>query len=174
MTDSDRQPRKPCHHNRWLILIALFKFIQVLLFAGLALGAFQLLHTIHVLHVDVADLFSDLADRLNFNPESRLVNFLLDLAAILDDKLLHRVEVAGFIYATLDLVEGVGLYLEKPWAEYLTLFITGSFLPLEIWEVVRSWSIASIALLVANTLVFLYLLLLIGNGRRRRGQLALF
>jgi uncharacterized membrane protein (DUF2068 family) len=168
MTDSEPQPRQPSHRNRWLILIAIFKLAQALLFASLAIGAIHLLRTSHLLHVDVADLLSDLADRLQFNSESRLVNFLLNHAAFIDDKLLLRIEAAGFIYAVLDTVEGVGLYLEKTWAEYLTLLITGSFLPLELWEVIHRHSIFSIVLLVANALVFLYLLLLVARSRRRR------
>ena len=35
------------------------------------------------------------------------------------------------------MAEGIGLYLEKAWGEYLTLAITVSFLPLEIFEIVR-------------------------------------
>jgi hypothetical protein len=44
------------------------------------------------------------------------------------------------------LIEGVGLYLEKGWAEYLTLLITGSFLPWEVFEVIRrlTWIRASL------------------------------
>ena len=55
----------------------------------------------------------------------------------MNDRLLRRIGEVGFIYAALDLVEGTGLYLEKVWAEYLTLAITASFLPWEIFEVLR-------------------------------------
>jgi len=64
---------------------------------------------------DVGDVFADLADHLRFNPESRFVNFILDRVSILDDRLLRRIGAVVFIYAGLDLVEGIGLYLEKVW-----------------------------------------------------------
>jgi len=73
-----------------------------------------------------------------------------------------------FAYAGLGLVEGIGLYLEKGWAEYLTLLITGSFLPWEVWEVIRRLTWIRASLLVLNVLVFLYLLKVVTERVRRR------
>ena len=61
----------------------------------------------------------------------------------------------GFIYAVLDLTEGIGLYLEKTWAEYLTLIITASFLPWEILEIFRRVTVIRVGLLVVNAAGFL-------------------
>ena len=104
MTDSPSQySSRPQHHNRWLILIAAFKLSQALLFVLIGVGALQLLHK------DIGDLLGRLADHLRFNPESRFVNFILDKASLLDDRLLRRIGAAVFIYAGLDLLEGIGL-----------------------------------------------------------------
>jgi uncharacterized membrane protein (DUF2068 family) len=74
-----------------------------------------------------------------------------------------------FFYGALDLVEGTGLYLEKAWAEYLTLAITASFLPWEVFEVYRRLTFVRVGLLVVNALVFFYLLKLVtGRGKRMR------
>jgi uncharacterized membrane protein (DUF2068 family) len=151
---------KPHHHNQGLILIAAYKLVQALLFAAIGVGALRLLHQ------DVGDLLSQLADHMKFNPESRLVNFILDKASLLDDPLLRRIGAAAFSYAALGMVEGIGLYLEKVWAEYLTLLITASFLPWEIFEVIRKITYIRVSLLVVNTLVLLYLLKLV----TRRGR----
>jgi uncharacterized membrane protein (DUF2068 family) len=142
-------------HNSWLILIAVFKLAQAALFVAIGVGALRLLHK------DVGDELARLADHLRFNPESRLVNFVLRHASMLTDKLLVRIEAVVFIYAALDLVEGIGLYMEKAWAEYLTLVITGSFLPWELFEIFRKLTVIRISLLTLNTLVFIYLLKLI-------------
>jgi uncharacterized membrane protein (DUF2068 family) len=154
---------KPRSHNTWLILIAAFKLAQALLFVAIGVGALQLLHQ------DVGDVLGRLADHLRFNPESRFVNFILDKAALLDDRLLRRIGAVVFIYAALDLTEGIGLYLEKVWAEYLTLAITASFLPWEIFELSRRITVIRVTLLVVNALVFFYLLKLVAS-RGRRGQ----
>jgi uncharacterized membrane protein (DUF2068 family) len=166
MNDSASQTlSKPRRRNRWLILIAAFKLAQALLFIAIGVGALRLLHK------DIGDLLAQLADHLRFNPESRFVNFILDRASIIDDRLLRRIGAAVFIYAGLDLIEGTGLYLEKVWAEYLTLAITGSFLPWEIFEVLRRVTWIRSGLLLANALVFLYLLKVVTDrGRERRGD----
>jgi uncharacterized membrane protein (DUF2068 family) len=167
MTDSPSQhpsrPHRHRHHNQWLILIAAFKLAQALLFALIGFGALQLLHK------DVGDVLAQLADHLRFNPESRFVNFILDNASLLNDRLLLRIGAVVFIYAGLDLLEGIGLYLEKVWAEYLTLAITASFLPWEIFEIIRRLTFIRVGLLTVNALVFFYLLKLV-MGRKRRAE----
>ena len=151
MTDPAAQSiSKPHNHNRWLILIAAFKLAQALLFVAIGVGALRLLHK------DVGDELARLVDHLRFNPESRFVNFVLEKATLLDDRLLRRIGAVVFIYAGLDLIEGIGLYLEKTWAEYLTLAITGSFLPWEIFEVYRKVTPTRVGLLAVNAMVFFY------------------
>ncbi len=149
-------------HDTWLLLIAAYKLIQSLLFAAIGVGALRLLHK------DVGDLLAQLTDHLRFNPESRFVNFVLDKASLLNDPLLRRIGVAAFSYAALGMAEGIGLYLEKVWAEYLTLAITASFLPWEIFEVFRKLTYFRVSLLVVNTLVLIYLLKLV-TARARNG-----
>jgi uncharacterized membrane protein (DUF2068 family) len=168
MTDSSQQaltrsiPR-PKPRNQWLILIAAFKLAQALLFIAVGVGARRLLHK------NVGDLLEQLANHMRFNPESRLVNFILEKSSLVDDRMLRRIGAVAYFYAALDLIEGTGLYLEKVWGEYLTLAITASFLPLEIFEVFRRLTWIRVSLLVVNTMVFFYLLqLVVDNVRRRR------
>ncbi len=149
-------------HNRWLVLIAIYKLLQALLFIAIGVGALRLLHK------DVGDMFATFADRLRFNPESRFVNFILDEASLLNDPLLRRIGAAAFCYAALGLAEGIGLYLEKAWGEILTLFITASFLPWEAVEAVRRITWIRFSLFTINILVFFYLLEVIAEERRVR------
>ncbi|HEV2133666.1 MAG TPA: DUF2127 domain-containing protein [Terracidiphilus sp.] len=139
------------HHNRWLLLIAVYKSLQALLFIAIGIGAR------HMLHRDVADELALLADHLRFNPESRFVNFVLDRASLVDDPLLRRIGAVAFSYAAVSLAEGIGLYLEKAWGEYLTLIITASFLPWEAMEIVHKITWFRASLLLINVLVLLYL-----------------
>lgn len=165
---TEKKPKflsKPLHRNQWLILIAAFKLAQALLFIAIGVGALQLLHK------DVGDVLASIAHHLRFNPESRFVNFLLDKASLLDDRLLRRIGDVVFIYAALDVIEGTGLYFERAWAEYLTLAITASFLPWEIFEIFRRVTLVRVGLLAANAMVFVYLLkVVVERGRRRIGE----
>jgi uncharacterized membrane protein (DUF2068 family) len=164
MADSSTKSlSKPRRRNRWLTLIAAFKLSQALLFIAVGVGAFRLLHK------DIGDMLTHLVEHLRFNPESRFVNFVLDKSSLVTDRILRRIGEVGFIYAALDLVEGTGLYLEKAWAEYLTLAITASFLPWEIFEVLRRVTWIRASLLLVNALVFFYLLkVVVERGRDRR------
>jgi uncharacterized membrane protein (DUF2068 family) len=165
MIDSPTQLTTPHRqHNTWLILIAVFKVAQAVLFVAIGVGALRLLHK------DVGDEIQHLADHLRFNPESRLVNFVLERATQIDDQLLKRIGAVVFLYAGLDLLEGIGLYLEKAWGEYLTLVITASFLPWEVFEVMKRVTWIRCGLLLANTLVFLYLLNLVATRRRSKND----
>jgi len=165
MTDSDVKSLSKPRRNRWLTLIAAFKLGQAVLFIAVGVGALRLLHK------DVGDLVAQLVDHLRFiNPESRLVEFLLDKSSLIDDHILRRIGAGVFIYAGLDIIEGTGLYLEKIWGEYMTLIITASFLPWEIFEVIRRLTWIRASLLVVNALVFLYLLkIVIERAKHRRG-----
>lgn len=151
-------------HNKWLVLIAAYKLMQAVLFLAIGLGAR------HLLHKDVGDEFAALVDHLRFNPESRLVNFILDKAELVHDPLLRRIGLLAFCYSALSMVEGIGLYLEKVWAEYLTLAITASFLPWEIFEIFRRLTLIRVSLLAANLLVFFYLLQLVADRERHRSK----
>ena len=61
-----------------------------------------------------------------------------------------------------------GLYLEKAWAEYMTLGITASFLPWEIFEVFRRSTWVRLVLLIVNVLVFLYLLKVVVEREKQK------
>lgn len=151
---------KRSHHNRGLLLIAVYKGLQALLFVAVGIGALRLLHK------DIDEVISRIGDLLRFNPESRFVNFLYDRAWLVNDPLLKRIGALAFSYAGVSLAEGVGLFLERAWGEYLTLAITASFLPWEIFEVFHRTTWVRVALLVVNTLVFAYLLRVVTHRRK--------
>lgn len=163
MTDSsavDEDERK--RHNKLLLLIALYKIALALMFAFVGVGAMRLLHK------DIGDVIDGIREALHFSPESRLVNFLMDKASLVDDPMLKRIGFLAFSYAAICLLEGIGLYLEKTWGEYLTLLITASFLPWELFEVFRHITWLRVVLLVVNLLVFLYLLKVVVENRRKK------
>ena len=65
--------------------------------------------------------------------------------------------VGLFAYATLFLVEGVGLWLQRRWAEWLTVVATGTLIPLEIYECVVHPTPVPFLLLVVNAAVVWFL-----------------
>ena len=47
------------------------------------------------------------------------------------------IDLGTFLYAALFAVEGVGLWLGKRWAEWLTVVTTSLLIPIEIYEIVH-------------------------------------
>lgn len=139
-------------HSRWLVLIGFFKLFKALLFILLGVGALRLLHK------DLVDLMTRLIIGLRFDPEGHLVNLVLEKVAMINPHRLREISIAIFCYAALDIIEGVGLAMEKMWAEYLTLVLTASFLPWELFEIIRHITVLKIILIVLNTLVVVYLI----------------
>jgi uncharacterized membrane protein (DUF2068 family) len=91
----------------------------------------------------------------------------------IDDVTAHRLKqigVATFFYAGLRVTEGVGLVLEKVWAEHLTIAVTVSFLPWEMYEIFRRLDMFRLGLLVTNLIVLIYLVWSLGRRNRRLGR----
>ena len=161
MTGSTLQSATKAHrHNKGLVLIAVYKLLHALLFAAIGVGALRLVGK------DVGDILTRIASDLRFNPEGRFVNMILDRASLLDDPMLRRIGFGAFCYAALGVAEGIGLYLEKAWGEYLTLIITASFLPIEIMEIMRRHTMPRIGLLVVNVAVLLFLSKIVWERQR--------
>ncbi len=147
--------------DRGLLLIGIFKLAKSLFFFCLGIGAF------HLMHRDLAEEALRLAHALRFDPESRLTALLLDKVDLIDQRRLREIGFGTFLYSALALTEGMGLLLEKVWAEYLTLVLTVSFLPWELYELARRPSWFRLSLLLINLAVLWYLLWLL----RRKGLL---
>ena len=54
-------------------------------------------------------------------------------------------------------VEGIGLWLQRRWAEWLTVVITASLIPLELWELIHKPTVGASLVLIANCLIVGYL-----------------
>lgn len=148
------------HHDSGLLTIGLFKLVEAVFFVLVGVGA------IHFITHDLGDAAWRLATRLRMDPDGRLMSYVLDR---LDDVTAHRLKqigVATFFYAGLRVAEGVGLVMEKVWAEYLTVGVTTAFLPWEVYEIVRHLDWIRVGLLVVNLLVLAYLLWLLRRNRK--------
>jgi uncharacterized membrane protein (DUF2068 family) len=151
-------------HDRGLLAIGLFKLGKSLLFFCIGVGV------IHMLHKDLSDEVLRLAARFNFDSESRVVSLLLEKVDLIDAHRLREIGFGTFAYSALALTEGVGLLLEKVWAEYLTLILTISFLPWELYELARRPDWFRVGILITNLLVLAYLLWLLRRKKQKMEQ----
>jgi uncharacterized membrane protein (DUF2068 family) len=154
-------------HDNGLLLIGLFKLSKALFFFCAGLGV------IHFMNKDLSEEVLKLAAALRRDPEGRMVQLVLEKVDLVDIHTLRRLEFFTFGYSGLALTEGIGLLLEKVWAEYLTLLLTISFLPWELFELVRRATWIRFSLLVINLAVLGYLIWLLQRKKKSRaGQAA--
>jgi uncharacterized membrane protein (DUF2068 family) len=134
-----------------LRLIALFKAVKGALLLVVGFGILRLVHR------DVWAFAVGWADRLNLDPQNRYVDVLLNRLSSVDERTLASLGVGSFVYAALLLTEAIGLWLERRWGEYFTIIVTGSFIPLELYELVRRFTTPRLVILVVNLAIVLYL-----------------
>ena len=72
-----------------------------------------------------------------------------------------------FFYSALLLTEGTGLLLGKVWAEYFTIFVTSSFIPLEVYELARRVTFPKVSLLLVNVAIVVYLVFELRQDRQK-------
>jgi uncharacterized membrane protein (DUF2068 family) len=71
---------------------------------------------------------------------------------------LHLFAAIALIYALVEGIEAVGLWYAKRWAEYLTLIVTSSLLPVEIYELTQHATPFKLLAFIVNVAVVAYLL----------------
>ena len=151
--------------DKGFLAIAILKFVKGVVLVAVGIGTLSLLdkelmtrvaHWAHVLHLDL---------------HSRAVQKLLIRAGLAQKRDIALISGTTFAYAALLFTEGVGLLLEKVWAEYLTFLITASFLPVEAYGLTHRVTVTRIVVVVLNGLVAAYLALRLHQralAKRRR------
>jgi uncharacterized membrane protein (DUF2068 family) len=136
--------RAPAPRFGLLRLIALYKLIKVLLLVGAAYGELRL-HD--------ASLSGRLVSWVQARPsglEHQVVTQLLAWFSGLSESKIHALRFVTLTYAAVFAVEGIGLWMQKRWAEWLTTIVTASLIPLEVWELVQRPSWGKAVVILAN------------------------
>jgi len=154
-----QEPRR----HRYLKLIALFKIFKGVLLLGLGFSLLFLNYRPTWL-----DQISDWVDDQLLLHHTKVVVFLLNKLQeiVTGGGALRATGFLALFYCAVLLTEGIGVYMEKRWAEFLMIFATGALIPLEVRHVwhrlmVHHSILIPIILLLANCFIvwFLYLVL---------------
>lgn len=151
---------RPAYGARFGVLraIALFKITKVLLLLATAYGFLRLREptVIARLYTWAASLPSGLEQEW----VRRALSFISGLSP-------GRINTLGFVtlvYAAVFTTEGIGLWLGKRWAEWLTAIVTGSLIPLEIWEMAHRPNLGKAGVIVVNVAIVWYLVRQLKRG----------
>jgi uncharacterized membrane protein (DUF2068 family) len=144
--------RSHSHGDGTLLVIAVFKFVKGALLLTLAFGALSLLHK------DVASEVEHWLDQLRIDPDNEFIGTLLSKLQLVHTKELKEMSALGAGYAALFLIEGTGLLFRKRWAEWLTIVATSSLMPLEVYELIKEFTVVRLLVVLVNAAVVLFLI----------------
>ena len=143
--------------NRILALIALFRLSKALLLILVGFGVLELLRP--DVQARVIEAMQAYPFAMKYHPER----------ALNSPQRIELLAVGVFAYAALFATEGAGLWLQKRWAEYLTAIATTSFIPFEIWEIVKKQTATRVLLVISNIAIVIYLIGVLTRKHRFRG-----
>ena len=137
--------------DNWIRLIAMFKLVKGVLLLLVGAGAATLFYR------NTADQLFHWTVLLSLRQENRYVGRLLSWLIGFNRRDLRVFEVTTLAYAGLLMTEGVGLLLLERWAEYLTVAITASLIPIELLSDVRRFNATKSLILFLNVAAVWYL-----------------
>ena len=147
-----------------LLIIGVFKLAKAIFFLGVSLGA------LHFVHHDLSGAVGHVIRELHFDPESHLVDLVTDKVALVTHHKLRLISLGTFLYSALCTTEAYGLLTRKVWAEFVTLWLSVSFVPWEFFELLRHPSAWHVSILLANLVIVAYLLWMLQRKRTRLQQ----
>ena len=134
-----------------LYLIAAFKICKGLLLLAVALGV------LGVLRRGAGEELYRWAESFRVDPSNRFMHLVLARILLLSPRQLEELDAGTFFYAAIFFSEGLGLAWRKRWAEYFTIVVTCSFVPLEVYELTRRATFSRALVLVLNLAAVVYL-----------------
>jgi uncharacterized membrane protein (DUF2068 family) len=156
--------REPERSRRIIRLIAAERFLRGLLLIGA--GAYLLTHV----GSDFSRIAEHLSRRFELDPHRPFVRHLIEKLHRLPARTVVITGIAAVGYGVLELVEGVGLWLDQLWAEFLTVIATSLLIPFEVYELVRHPSVLKAGGILVNVAIVAYLAYAL--RRRVRAQAA--
>jgi uncharacterized membrane protein (DUF2068 family) len=169
---------RPLRDRFVLRLIAVDRGFHVVVLAVITVAIFLFAQHRAQLHHEYVRILSDLQGGLGgpiFDTRRGVFPEINRLFALSSTK-LYLLGFAVAIYTAVLVLEAVGLWYARRWAEYLTLIETGVLVPFEVYELTTRVSALKILTLVINLAIVLYLLVskrlfgVRGGGRVEREQ----
>lgn len=99
---------------------------------------------------DEIPLLRPIAHQIGWNIDDSKIVQGIHAAFGLSDTMLLWLGIGCIVYAAMNLIEAVGLWLMKRWGEYFAVIATGLFLPLEVYELIEHVTALRIGALLIN------------------------
>ena len=134
-----------------IVAIGIYKLVKSILLLGLGIGL------VYGRDQDLGQVASHCISTLWVGRP--FFDSLVSKLSSLPQRTIEEVAAASFVYSVLLLVEGIGLCRRKRWAEFLTVGITASLLPLEFYELFHHLTATGVFITFVNIAILWYLVI---------------
>jgi uncharacterized membrane protein (DUF2068 family) len=147
-------------NSRVIAFIGAFKLLKAALLICAGLG------TLEIIHGDAQELIDRVLRQVPLAPAHAAIQRLLGRVGLLTERQLDEIAFGTFAYAAVFLVEGIGLLRRRTWAEWLTVIVTASFIPLEAVHMGHEPGAGKALAIALNAAIVVYLIARIIRRRR--------
>jgi uncharacterized membrane protein (DUF2068 family) len=161
------------HHSKGFFVrhfglrgVAVFEALKGLLAFSIGIWVLTLMHK------DIYGVAEHMLRRLHVSLDRHFAQRILHLANAITDRNLWLFFAVISAYTAVRFTEAIGLWLEKEWAEWFALLSGALYLPFEVYELVRHHSAVTVAVLLINILIVLYMAWLLNDSYKRRRAIA--
>lgn len=151
-TPKKSTPKKHRKHDKILWVIGAGKIFYGLLLVIVGVGALNLIGK------NISLELWHLIQGWNVDFHNHYIQMLFRKISAMDGHKLYFLGIVTFAYAAVFFVEGIGLILEKYWAKWLVVVVTGSFIPEELYHLARQFGWLDLVLALFNASCVAYLI----------------
>lgn len=133
-------------------VIIVWKIIKGCLLLAIGIAAFGLVGS------NLYEVGLELVDWLGIDPASPRIAHVLHRLVGVSTQRMVVIGISAIAIGAVMFLEAWGLHRRRVWAEWLTVIVTASFIPFEIFHLVRHASVGKVVTLIANVAIVVYLL----------------
>jgi uncharacterized membrane protein (DUF2068 family) len=111
-----------------------------------------------LIHHDVQRFAERLVTHAHLNPAAHYPRIFIEAANQLTDARLLLIAGGAGTYALVRLIEAYGLWYARRWAEWFAALSAGIYVPFEIFELYKRVSWLSLAALLLNSTIVVFML----------------
>ena len=133
-------------------IIGIFKLLKAAALLALAATGISLLN------FKIRDEVLHRITQISGDAHFRLLSHAAKFIGFESDGKIVLMSIGALLYAALFATEGIGLLMHARWAEYFTVIATASFIPIEVYELVRRFDAFKLGVLGINVGIVIYLI----------------
>jgi uncharacterized membrane protein (DUF2068 family) len=154
-------PTKSSHLAELLHSPAMLRVIGVFKLAKSLLLFIAAVATLKLVHRDLVTTLADIAHRFHVAPGNRYLNEALAKLLSVTKRQLELLAGILAAYGVLFGIEGIGLLLQKHWAEWMVVISTSGLIPFEVFEMFHHFGWAKLIGFIINVAILAYLILVL-------------